>query len=135
MHLKRLFAAGTAGFLALVLLTATALACGGHHRAVSTTCQLCTVEGCDIAGRHTHSGVTYCGYAHAAGSCDGACAPLCALVGCDIAGRHTHGGTACCGYHHEGGFCDGSCVGAADAGNATPSSGGYGHHGHHGGHH
>ena len=125
MHLKKLFAAGTTGLLVLLLLTATALAHGGHHRTVRT-CQLCTVEGCEIAGRHTHNGVTYCGYDHAAGFCDGTCAALCSVEGCTIAGRHTHSGAAYCGYDHAAGFCDGTCAvydGAVSTG---------GHCGHHG---
>ena len=31
------------------------------------------IEGCTLAGRHVHSGVTYCGANHASGYCDGSC--------------------------------------------------------------
>jgi hypothetical protein len=65
------------------------------------------VEGCDIAGRHSHDGSYYCGYHHDGGFCDGNCAGLCTVEGCDIAGRHSHDGGYYCGSYHSGGFCNG----------------------------
>ena len=113
--MNKRFAAGTAAVLTALLLAAPASAHCGHGRvaraasAVSTAYPVCTVEGCAIAGRHTHSGRTYCGYDHEDGFCDGACRALCPYEGCTLTGRHTHSGTAYCGYHHEGGFCDNAC--------------------------
>ena len=113
--MNKRFAAGTAAVLTALLLAAPASAHCGHGRvaraasAVSTTYPVCTVEGCEIAGRHTHSGRTYCGYDHAGGFCDGACLALCPVEGCTATGRHTHNGVNYCGYHHTGGFCDGTC--------------------------
>lgn len=83
---------------------------GGCVRNVQTEITLCPYEDCDLAGRHSHDGVTYCGYAHTDGVCDGSCRALCPLENCTAAGRHFHGYTAYCGAGHECGFCDGSCV-------------------------
>ena len=74
------------------------------------------MEDCDIAGRHVHDGVTYCGSCHEAGYCDGVCLTLCTVEGCDIAGRHTHNGTTYCGNHHEAGYCGGTCAYATTTG-------------------
>lgn len=132
MYTKRLAYRAAALALAAVLLTTTALACGGHrgryYRQTASACyELCSADGCETAGLHTHDGVTYCGYAHAGGSCDGTCAALCTVEDCQVAGRHFHDGTVCCGYAHEGCFCDGSCVGTVS--NAV--CGGRRHHGGH----
>ena len=70
---------------------------------------VCQVEGCAIAGRHIHNGVTYCGYPHQNGFCDGRCRALCTVDGCTVEGRHDHNGTLACGYCHLDGFCDGTC--------------------------
>lgn len=113
--MNKRFAAGTAAVLTALLLAAPASAHCGHGRvaraasAVSTTYPVCTVEGCEIAGRHTHSGRTYCGYDHADGYCDGKCYALCEVEDCTITGRHTHDGTIYCGYDHADGYCDGEC--------------------------
>ena len=113
--MNKRFAAGTAAVLTALLLAAPASAHCGHGRvaraasAVSTTYPVCTVEGCEIAGRHTHSGRTYCGYDHAGGYCDGKCYALCEVEDCTITGRHTHDGTIYCGYDHADGYCDGKC--------------------------
>ena len=118
--------------LAAVLLTSTALACGGHRgghrRQADPVCyDLCPVEDCETAGRHTHDGVTYCGYPHASGSCSGICVRLCTVEDCQIVGRHLHDGVICCGYDHEDCFCDGTCVSAL-------SGAAHGCHQHRGGH-
>ena len=113
--MNKRFAAGTAAVLTALLLAAPASAhCGRGRtaraaRAVSTTYPVCTVESCEIAGRHTHSGRTYCGYAHAAGYCDGKCYALGEVEECTVTGRHTHDGTIYCGYDHADGYCDGKC--------------------------
>ena len=125
--------------LAAAILTVPAFAHGCKGRRVQTvdaSCGLCTVEDCAITGRHTHRGVTYCGYDHAGGVCDGTCYALCSVEGCDSTGRHTHDGVTYCGYAHAHGFCDGVCLNAAPAQTGEPASYGYGHHGgHHGGRH
>ena len=86
----------------------------GHHsrrtvQSVQTTITVCPYGDCTIAGRHAHSGVTYCGYDHTTGVCDGACRALCAVEDCTVAGRHIHDGVTYCGYDHENGYCDGAC--------------------------
>ena len=122
--------------LAAAILTVPAFAHGCKGRRVQTvdaSCGLCTVEDCAIAGRHTHRGVTYCGYDHAGGFCDGTCYALCGVEGCDLTGRHTHDGVTYCGYEHAHGFCDGVCLNAPVQ-TSEPAAYGYGY-GHHGGHH
>lgn len=110
--------------LVLLLACVTALAlmvpamAHGHGRhgggcrgwSAQTQITVCTVEGCETAGRHVHNGVTYCGYNHANGVCDGKCLALCTVEGCEIAGRHVHDGVTYCGSHHEDGFCNGQCL-------------------------
>lgn len=117
--------------LALACITALALmvpamahGCGHHGRRVQKQTQVtvCTVKDCGIAGRHVHNGVTYCGYAHEDGVCDGKCLALCPVEGCTVTGRHVHDGTTYCGNCHEAGFCTGTC--------AASASGGHHHHGH-----
>ncbi len=128
MQIKRLVHCAAAFTLAAVLLASTSLACGWHHRRVSSEVRyaLCSVEGCETVGRHTHDGITYCGYAHASGFCDGTCAALCSAEDCQITGRHTHDGVTYCGSAHEGCFCDGTC--------AAVSNTARGFHRHHGRH-
>ena len=122
--------------LAAAILTVPAFAHGCKGRRVQTadaSCGVCTVEDCAITGRHTHRGVTYCGYDHADGVCDGTCYALCSVEGCDSTGRHTHDGVTYCGYEHAHGFCDGVCLNAPVQ-TSEPAAYGYGY-GHHGGHH
>lgn len=99
---------------ALLILPASAHGCHGgrrqYSRPVQTAVTVCAYEDCDLAGRHVHDGVTYCGYAHGTGVCDGACLALCTVEGCDLTGRHTHDGVTYCGYAHSAGYCDGACV-------------------------
>lgn len=136
MYKRRFFVAGVVCVLALLLaapLSAQAHHGGGRHgQTAPAGCQVCPVEGCTAAGRHTHSGVTYCGYAHESGFCDGSCRALCPVEGCTAAGRHTHNGVTYCGYAHESGFCDGSCQTAAAVVPAGNCHGGGHHRGHHG---
>lgn len=105
---------------ALLILPASAHGCHGgrrhYSRPVQATVTVCAYEGCGLAGRHVHDGVTYCGYAHGTGVCDGACLALCTVEGCDLTGRHTHDGVTCCGSYHEAGYCDGSCVSSVSYG-------------------
>ena len=93
---------------------------GGHHgggRGWNTQVQkqvtVCTVEGCEIAGRHVHNGVTYCGSSHECGFCDGRCLTLCPVDGCTTAGPHVHNGVTYCGNNHAAGYCGGTCAAAA----------------------
>lgn len=138
MHRKMRIATGAAAVLTALMLMLPASAHGGHHRRNTvqvTSCGVCTVENCHTAGRHTHRGVTYCGYGHGNGVCDGTCAALCPVEGCTVTGRHTHNGTTYCGYQHSGGFCDGSCavISAAQTNQtaqaAAVTGGCHGHHG------
>jgi len=105
--------------LALVLACAAALAlmvpdlAHGHHgggRRRQTQVTVCSLKGCETLGRHAHNGVTYCGYSHESGYCDGMCLALCDVEDCDIAGRHAHDGVTYCGSCHEDGFCNGRCL-------------------------
>ncbi len=82
----------------------------GWNTRVQTQVTVCTVEGCEIAGRHVHNGVTYCGYDHTNGVCDGKCLALCTVEGCEVAGRHVHDGVTYCGSSHDCGFCSGQCL-------------------------
>lgn len=65
-----------------ILLTASAVmpvSAHGHHHYNQTetpsdyVCGVCTVEGCDETGYHTHNDETYCGHEHECGYCDGSC--------------------------------------------------------------
>ena len=90
--------------LALALLTLPVSAHGhhggGHHGraasvaapAAATSVTVCPVDGCTLAGRHVHNGVTYCGYVHENGVCDNNCRALCPVEGCTATGQHTHNG-------------------------------------------
>lgn len=138
---KKYIAVGTAVILSVALLVPVAYACGGHGRmAVSqpaegaaATCAVCTVEDCQIVGRHSHDDTLYCGYHHADGICDGSCRALCPVEDCDVTGYHTHNGNVYCGSHHDAGFCDGSCQTQVKT-PATPSVNTGRHHGHRGNH-
>lgn len=83
---------------------------GRYAQNVQTEITVCAYEDCDLAGRHRHDGVIYCGYAHEGGVCDGLCRALCPLEDCTAAGRHCHGYSVYCGARHDCGFCDGSCL-------------------------
>lgn len=110
MRMKKWMSTGLVCALCAVLLTVTALACGhGHGRGASGQIGVCPYDSCTTGGRHTHGGVTYCGYAHESGYCDGNCHALCAVEDCTVVGRHTHDGVTYCGFDHEGGFCNGTC--------------------------
>lgn len=129
MYLRKALISALAAACALSLLIPAAFAhgChGGSRRTQPAQCGLCTVEGCELTGRHTHDGVTCCGYDHAGGVCGGACLPLCTVEGCTLTGRHTHDGVTCCGTCHEEGFCDGTCPAAV-----VPAASGRHHHGGH----
>ena len=117
---------------AALALMVPALACGGHgrHHGRQTQVTVCPVSGCEAAGRHVHNGVTYCGYAHESGVCDGRCLALCPVEGCETVGRHVHDGVTYCGADHDCGYCDGSCPLYQ-----APSYSGAQYRGHHGCHH
>ena len=73
------------GLLCAIMVTAAtvpAFAHGGrghghHHggcaRNVQNNIAVCPYEDCSTAGRHIHDDVTYCGYNHCNGVCDGSC--------------------------------------------------------------
>ncbi len=119
MRIKRKLAACLLCVLTAVSLVfpASAHGCGrhgGHHGQNTVAVQpavitVCPAGGCTAAGRHSHGGTVYCGYAHAGGVCDGNCRALCPVEDCALTGRHTHSGAVYCGYAHEEGFCDGDC--------------------------
>ena len=113
-HTRRLTTGAVAVLTALMLMLPASAHGGRHHQAAAqtpvTNCGVCAVETCHTSGRHTHSGVTYCGYNHASGVCNGTCAALCAVEDCAVTGRHVHSKTTYCGYDHAGGFCDGACA-------------------------
>ena len=47
---------------------------GGYAQSVQASVAVCPYEDCATSGHHFHSGVTYCGYVHEGGYCDGSCA-------------------------------------------------------------
>lgn len=115
MRMKKLLATGVACALCAVLLTIPALAHGHGHgrhggRGSSGQITVCPFDDCTTGGRHTHDGVTYCGYGHENGYCNGSCYALCSVEGCTVTGRHYHNGVTYCGNHHDAGFCDGGCA-------------------------
>lgn len=90
MWIKKLLTAVATASLISVLFVMPVSA-HGHHRQVQTTdtsCPVCTVEGCEEKGRHTHDGQDYCGYEHASGYCDHSCETV---SGKTVSG-HGHGG-------------------------------------------
>lgn len=118
---NRLLAGAVCVMLAAVLIVpAAAHGChggrgrhGGYRQSVQTTVTVCPYEDCTQAGRHTHDGVTYCGYCHGSGVCDGTCLALCPYEDCTETGRHTHDGVGYCGANHDCGYCDNSCAAKA----------------------
>lgn len=87
MRMKRILTAMAAGVMIAAMTASPAFAHGHHRRTVpvDTSCPVCTVEGCEETGRHTHDGHDYCGYDHSSGYCDHSCER-----------------TADCGSHHGG---------------------------------
>lgn len=71
MDLKKTLAAGAACVLLLSALVLPASAHGGRHHRDTTQYAVCAVEDCTKTGRHSHDGVTYCGYDHDGGYCTG----------------------------------------------------------------
>jgi len=93
-----------AGVLAALLLAAPASAhCDASHahgcwqvnQPVAMTCPECTVEGCTIAGRHLHNGITYCGTHHVDGVCSIDCLTAANTSNTAVASGHHSG-------HHGG---------------------------------
>lgn len=114
MSLRKILISALSAMCIVSLLVPAAFAHGGHGRGVrgqarTYRCAVCTVEGCELAGRHYHNGVLYCGFHHVNGVCDGTCAPLCPVEGCTLAGRHYHDEVLYCGANHTAGYCDGTC--------------------------
>lgn len=111
-----------------ILLAASAVmpvSAHGHHHNQNQTdtttdavCEMCTVSGCNKSGLHVHDNVTYCGYDHDCGYCDGSCGAVevCTVEGCNETGRHTHNDETYCGYAHDCGYCDNSCVKTTNTG-------------------
>ncbi len=75
MRIQKLLALGAAAVLSSACFALPAFAHGHHGRAQAyTSCPaVCTIDSCTEIGRHTHDGVTYCGYNHSSGYCDGSC--------------------------------------------------------------
>ena len=124
MYMRKSIVLVLAGFILSASAVMPVSAHGHHHNqtdTVTTTdvvCEVCTVEGCKKSGLHVHDSVTYCGYDHDCGYCDGSCGAVevCTVEGCNETGRHTHNDETYCGYAHECGYCDNSCVKTANAG-------------------
>lgn len=76
MRTRKTMTAVAACMLASVIFAFPASAHGhGHHRRTTDNyVHVCTIEGCTETGRHLHDGVSYCGYSHSSGYCDGSCA-------------------------------------------------------------
>ena len=93
MRIKRKLAACLLCVLtaASLVFPASAHGCGhyggrrGQNTVQPAAIAVCPVEGCTTAGRHVHSGVTYCGNHHEAGYCAGTCAAASTGTG------HRHG--------------------------------------------
>lgn len=139
MSLKKLLVSALAALCAVSLLVPAAFAHGCHSRrstaqtAAPYRCAVCTVEGCELAGRHYHGSTLYCGHNHPNGLCDGTCVSLCQVEGCTLAGRHYHNGTVYCGSNHSAGYCGGNCPYApAQSPWGSRYSGGHHGTGHHG---
>ena len=135
-YIKRI-ATGVVTAMTAVMLVVPASAHSGHYRQSNTSvqaqpviasCNVCTTADCHTTGRHSHGGVTYCGYDHADGVCNGSCAALCTVTGCTATGRHIHNGVTYCGYDHADGFCDGSCATTVRRNGHHSSHNSHGHH-------
>ena len=84
MRRKRCLLGGllcAAALAAMLVVPASAHGCHGgrgrgHHGGgyVQASVAVCPYEDCATSGHHFHSGVTYCGYVHEGGYCDGSCA-------------------------------------------------------------
>ncbi len=115
MSLKKLLVSALCALCAVSLMIPVAFAHGGHGRAArnwqagTSRYAACPVEDCTLTGRHVHDGVTYCGFHHANGWCDGTCIALCPVEDCTLAGRHIHDGVTYCGANHAAGYCGGNC--------------------------
>lgn len=117
MFVKKAVVLGMAVVLLSGLCAMPVSAHGRHHRQSeyrtenTHLCEVCSVEGCMKMGWHVHDDVTYCGYDHADGYCDGTCntAVVCTLAQCTETGHHIHDGKNYCSYDHESGYCDGTC--------------------------
>ncbi len=133
MWIKKLFACGAAGILLAGSIVVPVSAHGHHRQAedIDKICSLCTIEDCTETGYHIHDDITYCGYDHECGYCDGSCATIevCPVEDCTKTGRHTHDGETYCGYNHTDGYCDNSCTRQSVCETSSRSVG------HHSGHH
>lgn len=93
MSLKKLLVSALCAACAVSLMIPVAFAHGGHGRAArgwqsgTSRYAVCPVEDCTLTGRHVHNGVTYCGFHHANGWCNGTCIALCPVEDCTLAGR------------------------------------------------
>lgn len=119
MYMKKIPVMGMMGILLAASFVTPVSAHGHHHNqtnvAAASVCEVCTLEGCEQTGLHTHDDETYCGYSHKSGYCDGSCGAVavCTVEGCDQTGYHAHDKATYCGYAHDCGYCDGSCGAAA----------------------
>ncbi|MCM1124812.1 MAG: hypothetical protein NC416_19730 [Eubacterium sp.] len=127
MYMRKWSVCGMAGIMLAASVVMPVSAHGHHHSQTGTNttkettsmiCEVCTVEGCGKTGLHVHDDVTYCGYDHEDGYCDGSCGAVevCTVEGCEETGHHTHNQETYCGYAHESGYCDNSCARTAVSG-------------------
>lgn len=114
--MSRIVVSGLIGIVCSVLCVMPVSAHGHHSRtdcdvASDHLCEVCTESDCTKKGWHVHDDITYCGYAHEEGYCDGTCAvvKVCPVENCQEKKQHTHDGISYCGYAHESGYCDGTC--------------------------
>ncbi len=77
MKVKKLITLGMASLLTASMLVVPVSAHGHHHHRYQsqndTVIAVCHVDDCTIAGIHEHDGISYCGYDHEDGYCDGTC--------------------------------------------------------------
>lgn len=114
MFMGKVLAYGSVVLLAAGMMVMPVSAHGHHGQKTvpaDQVCGLCTVTDCAVIGLHTHEDLTFCGYDHANGYCDGSCGAVgvCMLEGCAETGYHIHDNLTFCGYDHACGYCDGSC--------------------------
>jgi len=91
--------------LLISMMSITAFAHGGHGAGNKAGQQpryeLCTVNGCDVAGAHQHDGVWYCSHTCGQGDYE-----VCTVKDCAQLGLHEHNGTYYyCAYHGTGHGC------------------------------
>ncbi len=115
--MSKIFMSGLIGIACSVLFVMPVSAHGHHSRQTGCgadtdhLCEVCSYSDCTRTGWHVHDDVTYCGFDHEEGYCDGTCAvvKVCTVENCQETKQHVHDGVSYCGYAHESGYCDGAC--------------------------